>query len=148
MIERTLPAGPAIDALIHRLFGQPWPPDRCGVCGAPLHEFIEQGCTSWSCALRPPPARRADDIPPYSVDLTQAWCIVDLLHVRGECVDLAYVDSLHDGMGWQTTFRMTGSFAFAKTPALSICRAALIAAARLGYDSPSAEPMPAEAPHA
>lgn len=131
MSAQDLPAGRELDALIHQVFGLPFPHDRCGICGAPLHELIEEGCTAWSCALRPPPAQRADAIPRYSDDLTWAWLVIETLHARGECLDLAYVDSLHDGMGWQATFRMTGSWAFAKTPAIAICRAALIAAGRL-----------------
>ncbi|OPX96073.1 MAG: hypothetical protein A4E60_03517 [Syntrophorhabdus sp. PtaB.Bin047] len=39
---------------------------RCRVCGWPLKQTIEEGCTAESCSMRPAPQRRADEPPDYS----------------------------------------------------------------------------------
>ena len=41
-------------------FTATFPPDRCRICGWPLVEKIQDGCTRKSCSQRPAPAVRAD----------------------------------------------------------------------------------------
>lgn len=43
-----------------------WDESRCRICGWPLKQSIEEGCTSDSCSMRPVPEKRADSIPDYS----------------------------------------------------------------------------------
>lgn len=39
-----------------------WDESRCRICGWPLVEKIEDGCTKESCSMRPVPDKRADEM--------------------------------------------------------------------------------------
>ena len=51
-------------ALVMR--GRDFDKTRCRVCGWPLKQTVEEGCTTESCSMRPAPQRRADEPPSFS----------------------------------------------------------------------------------
>ena len=46
--------------------GRDFDKTRCRVCGWPLKQTVEEGCTTESCSMRPAPQRRADEPPDFS----------------------------------------------------------------------------------
>ncbi len=47
--------------------GRDFDKTRCRVCGWPLKQTVEEGCTTESCSMRPAPQRRADEPPDFSL---------------------------------------------------------------------------------
>jgi hypothetical protein len=126
----ALPAGPELDTLIaQHVMHLEWDETRCRVCGWAITPSLwpTHGCTSTSCSLRPPPARRADAPAPYSTELWAAWLVVEELGRRERPVRLQ--DSLA-GMWSAWCWPATNSESYGETPMLALCRAALKA---VGY---------------
>lgn len=72
LVDCTKPSD-ALDQLVRVVIHGPFDKTRCPVCGWPLHEKVEEGCTEESCSQRPVPARRADQPLPYSSDPVVAF---------------------------------------------------------------------------
>lgn len=132
-------AGRELDALVReRVFG-PWDASRCGVCGWPLSSD-STGCIVGFCSMRPVPARRADEPPPFSTVFFAAVLLVDLLRLsvvysEDGVYALAPDDIVHgcvrgtDAPSLTLVGREHEHLAASETAPLAICRAALLACA-------------------
>jgi hypothetical protein len=126
----TMPAGAELDALVSaKVLGRKWDETRCRVCGWPIVPTGKRGCWKDNCALRPRPARRADEPANYSTDLEMAWLVVEHMRAQGWALDSYHSGATEEGHPWSDAIFMRELVAEhsdrAATLPLAICRAAL-----------------------
>jgi hypothetical protein len=81
-------------------------------------------------------------VPGYSTDIQAAWRVAKEMKARGDELSLECRRVIDDDPGadiWTALFRQADRFAMAGTPALAICRAALLTVPRL--EPPSVRPV-------
>ena len=122
----NMPAGREMDALIaEKVFGIIWDETRCRICGWPIAESIEKGCTKEDCSMRPRPKRRADEHSNFSTNIAAAWLVVE----HPTFVRFAVDREIYRGELYHISCATkTNSFSiWAPSAPLGICRAALLA---------------------
>jgi hypothetical protein len=141
----TLEAGSELDALIHeRVMGIVWDESRCRICGWPLMERTEDGCTKGSCSMRYREHHgRADEPPAYSDNIRHVPDIALRLNALGWTVGLEQMITAQ-GFQWRCDLHKasTGDVAdaFAREIPEALCIAALQAVAERDSDgSPQGE---------
>ena len=136
-----LEAGRELDARVAaKVFGAKWDEGRCRICGWPLTPHPATGCTARSCSMRPAPTKRADEPPPYSTDIREAWLAVERMRELGwsfrygnnGCSKDQHAAAFARGFRGLGANILTGEYieaddavAISSTAALAICRAAL-----------------------
>ena len=120
----NMPAGPEMDALIAK--------EVMGY-SVDFEEYLGtagEGKRVWFVVTRKDGQVKRAAIPRYSTDVTFAWHVAKKMQSRGATLSLEHRNMIEGAPGtaiWTAWFRTTDAFARAGTPALAICRAALLA---------------------
>ena len=123
---RNMPAGREMDALIaEKVFGIIWDETRCRICGWPIAESIEKGCTKEDCSMRPRPKRRADEHSNFSTDIAAAWLVVEKITAPPKTIEEARRAANTTFGYWFNDANLWACSA--REAAEAICRAALLA---------------------
>ncbi len=119
----NMPAGPEMDALVAKevmefsVDFELWPSDS----GDPRRSWF---------IISPKNQSSRSKLPGFSTDIEAAWKVAQKMRSRGDALSLQHRNMIDNAPGtaiWTAWFGRANDLAWATTPALAICRAALIA---------------------